>query len=239
MRDVVVAADPAAVAALVADAFLARMAAAQDRGETPEVALTGGTVARLVHREIAARAHGYGVDWSRIEFWFGDERFVAPDSPDRNAGQAREDFLDVVGATRVREVADTTTAEDVDAAASSYAAEVRASDADEFDLVMLGMGPDGHIASLFPGFPQLDLDEIAVGVTGSPKPPPERVSLALPALNRSRAVWFLVTGAEKAEATRRAWAFDGSIHETPARGIIGPSVTWYVDEAAAGAAAAG
>jgi 6-phosphogluconolactonase len=100
---------------------------------------------------------------------------------------------------------------------------------------MLGMGPDGHVASLFPGDPHLqDHDHIAVAVTDSPKPPPERVSLTFDALNRSRAVWFLVTGAEKADAVRRAWAFEGSVEETPARGIVGPSVTWFVDEAAHG-----
>lgn len=232
-RDIVVGADPEAVAATVAERFLQRMQAAQERGEVPDVALTGGTVARLVHRAIAAESGGYDIDWSRVVFWFGDERFVAHDSPDRNAGQAREDLLDRVGATRVHEVPSSDDLDDVAEAAAVYSALLRGEGSGEFDLVMLGMGPDGHIASLFPGSPQLLVDEIAVPVDDSPKPPPERVSLGLPALNRARAVWFLVTGAEKAEAAQRAWAFEGSVTETPARGINGPSVTWFVDEAAA------
>jgi 6-phosphogluconolactonase len=233
MRDVVIESDPAAVAETVAAAFLTRMRAAQERGETPHVALTGGTVARLVHRAIAAAAPTSGVDWSRIVFWWGDERFVGPGDPERNEKQAREDLLTAVGATQVHPVADTTTAQDVRAAADAYGESLRAHGAAEFDLVMLGMGPDGHVASLFPASAHLGVDDtIAVAVTDSPKPPPERVSLTFAALNRSRATWFLVTGPEKADATERAWAFTGSVEETPARGIIGPSITWYVDQAA-------
>lgn len=233
MRDVVRAADPEAVADLVAEAFLARIQAAQRSGEVPHVALTGGTVARLVHRRIALRAAEFDLDWTQVVFWFGDERFVGATDPERNAGQARTDFLNAVGATQVHEVPDSSSVPDVATAAELYGQQLREIDADEFDLVMLGMGPDGHVASLFPDFPQLDLDGIAVPVTGSPKPPPERVTLTFAALNRSKAVWFLVTGAEKAAAVQRAWAFEGSITETPARGIAGPSVTWFVDDAAA------
>ncbi|MCW2857137.1 MAG: 6-phosphogluconolactonase [Marmoricola sp.] len=234
-RDVVVLADPAAVADLVATRFLERMAAAQQRGEVPHVALTGGTIAGAIHRQIAQRAAEYDVDWTNIAFWWGDERFVAPDSDDRNARGARQAFLNALGATQVHEMPSTATASSVSDAAAAYADEVRGAPGTDFDLVMLGMGPDGHVASLFPGFAQLDIDDaIAVGVTNSPKPPPERVSLTFAALNRSKAVWFLVTGAEKAAATARAWAFEGSVHETPARGIAGPSITWFVDQAAAG-----
>jgi 6-phosphogluconolactonase len=202
--------------------------------------LTGGTIAEAVHRQIAQQAAASDVDWSRIVFWWGDERFVAPDSADRNALDARQSFLDVVGATQVHEVPSTAGAPDVDAAATAYADLLRGSGGGEFDLVMLGMGPDGHVASLFPGFPQLDAqDAIAVPVTGSPKPPPQRVSLTFEALNRTRAVWFLVTGEGKADAVRRALADDGDVHETPARGIRpaprqGPGeTTWFLDRGAA------
>ena len=233
--------DPAELAAVVADRFLQRVVAAQGRGEHPHVALTGGTIAHEVHREIAQRAgaHGYDIDWGRVTFWWGDERFVAPDSEERNAPDAREVFLDPVGATSVHEVPSTADAVDVAAAATAYGDALRASGAGEFDLVMLGMGPDGHVASLFPQFPQLDADGIAVPVTGSPKPPPERVSLTFPALNRTRAVWFLVTGEGKADAVKRALADTGELHDTPARGINpAPSrgageTTWFLDVAAA------
>jgi 6-phosphogluconolactonase len=206
----------------------------------PHVALTGGTIAEAVHAEIARRAPGHEIDWSRVVFWWGDERYVAPDSPDRNARDARAVFLDVVGATEVHEVPSTADAPDVEAAATAYGDELRASGGGEFDLVMLGMGPDGHVASLFPGFDQLGVDDrIAVPVTGSPKPPPERVSLTFPALNRTRAVWFLVTGDGKAEAVQRALADEGAVTETPARGIDpapasgAGETTWFLDLAAA------
>jgi 6-phosphogluconolactonase len=232
--------DPAQVAASVAERFLQRIVAAQGRGEEPHVALTGGSIAEALHRQIALQAPAYAVNWSRVVFWWGDERFVAPDSADRNALDARAAFLDVVGATQVHEIPSTADASDVDAAAAAYADLVRASGGGDFDLVMLGMGPDGHVASLFPGFPQLDVDDrIAVPVTGSPKPPPERVSLTFPALNRTRAVWFLVTGDGKADAVRRALADEGDVHQTPARGVRpAPSsgtgeTTWFLDDAAA------
>ena len=96
------------------------------------------------------------------------------------------------------------------------------------------MGPDGHVASLFPGFPQLDVDDrIAVPVTGSPKPPPERISLTFPALNRTHEVWFLVSGDGKADAVARALAAEGTVHATPARGITVENTTWFLDTAAA------
>lgn len=232
--------DPTELAAAVADRFLHRMAAAQGRGEEPHIALTGGSIAHAVHQQIALRAAEYDVDWSRVVFWWGDERYVAPDSPERNALDARAVFLDIVGADRVHEMPSTAGAPDVPAAASAYSDLVRSSGAGEFDLVMLGMGPDGHVASLFPGSSQLDVtDTIAVPVTDSPKPPPERVSLTFPALNRTRAAWFLVTGAGKADAVHRALADTGDVRDTPARGIspaplsgAGETV-WFLDLAAA------
>ncbi len=111
---------------------------------------------------------------------------------------------------------------------------VRSEGSGAFDLVMLGMGPDGHVASLFPGHPQLDVtDRIAVPVTDSPKPPPERISLTFPALNRTHEVWFLVSGDGKADAVARALAPEGSVHATPARGITVEETTWFLDTPAA------
>lgn len=225
--------DADALAASVADAFLARMRERQAAGEEPHVALTGGTIAVALHREIARRAPGSGVDFGRIVFWFGDERFVAPDSPDRNARQAREAFLDAVGATQVHEMPSTADAADVDEAAAAYQTTLRQLGAGEFDLVFLGLGEDGHVASLMPGLPALDADGIAAGVTDSPKPPPERVTLTFPALNRARSVWFLVSGAGKAAAVAAALSPTGSVDDTPARGITVADAHWHLDRAAA------
>lgn len=221
---------PDALSTAVAGELLNRIADLQAGGRVPQICLTGGTIADSIHREVARLAPESGVDWGAVEFWFGDERFVAPDSPDRNVGQARAAFLDEIGATRVHAMASTADAADVDAAADAYAEEVRAAGGGRFDIVMLGIGPDGHIASLFPGFPQLDVeDKIAVGVTGSPKPPPDRISLTYAALRRSAAVWFLVSGAGKADAVAKALG-GADFHEVPAAGVQGEDeTTWFLD----------
>jgi 6-phosphogluconolactonase len=233
--------DPAGVAAAVAERFLQRVIAAQGRGEEPHVALTGGSIAHAIHQQIAQHPAAQDVDWDRVVFWWGDERFVSPDGAARNALDARAVFLDKVGASQVHEMPSTAAAPDVAAAAAAYSDLVRTAGPVEFDLVMLGLGPDGHVASLFPGHAELDVgDAVAVPVTDSPKPPPERVSLTFPTLNRTRAVWFVVTGEEKADAVSRALADDGDVHDTPARGIspaprdgAGETI-WFLDLAAAG-----
>jgi 6-phosphogluconolactonase len=228
--------DAGALASSVAGELLNRLANAQTAGHTPQIALTGGSIADAVHRELARLTPASEVDWSRVVIWWGDERFVAPDSEDRNALQARRAFLDSVGVdpALVHEVPSTTGADDVDAAAASYAAMLREHGSGEFDVMMLGVGPDGHVASLFPGRAELDIeDRIAVGVLDSPKPPPLRVSLTLPALNRSRSVWFLVSGEQKAEAVGRALG-GAPVHDTPAAGVHGSEETvWFLDRAAA------
>ena len=225
--------DAATLATAVAGELLSRLGDVQAAGGVPQIALTGGTIAEDIHREIARLSPASGVDWSQVVVWWGDERFVAPDSPDRNAGQARTAFLDAVGATRVHEMPSTADAADVEAGAAAYAAELREHGSGEFDVVMLGIGPDGHIASLFPGFPQLDSTEIAVGVTGSPKPPPERISLTFAPLNRARSVWFLVSGEGKAGAVAQALG-GADRHDIPAAGVSGHDETiWFLDRGAA------
>jgi len=225
------------LATSVAGAFLRLLTVRQARGDVPQVVLTGGTIADEIHREIARLAPGSEVDWSRVDFFWGDERFVAPDSEDRNARLVRADFLDVVGAdpARIHEVPSTADAADVEAAATAYADRVASAGSARFALVMLGVGPDGHVASLFPGSPELDVDDrLAVPVTDSPKPPPERVSLTFPALNRADEVWFVVSGTDKAEAVGRAHAPGADLHDVPAAGVQGSVETiWFLDHASA------
>lgn len=236
--EVEVFADADALAEHVARLLLDRIAVAQAEGRVPAIALTGGTIADRVHSALARiSAPAAAVDWSRVDVYWGDERFVPADDPERNAGQARRALLDhvPVDPARVHEVpASDSGVGDVETAAASYSQEIREHGAGRFDVVMLGVGPDGHVASLFPGSPQLDVDDrVAVAVTESPKPPPQRVSLTYGALNRSAEVWFLVSGEGKADAVARAHA-GADRHEIPATGVHGQERTaWLLDEAAA------
>ncbi len=227
--------DAASLSTAVAGELLSRLADAQAAGHEPQIALTGGTIADSIHAEVARLSPGSGVDWSRVVVWWGDERFVGRESPERNARGAREAFLDAVGATQVHEVPSTEDAEDVAAAAASYEALLASHGPERFEVVVLGLGPDGHVASLFPGFEQLGVtDHAVVPVTGSPKPPPERVTLTFTALNRARSVWFVVSGEGKAEAVAATLADEGDVHNTPARGVRGEEDTVvFLDTAAA------
>jgi 6-phosphogluconolactonase len=204
------------------------LAAVQADGRTPRVLLTGGTIAMAAYRELRVDS----VDWANVEFWFGDERFVGIDLPDRNDGQARDAFLDRVGATQIHSLADNDCSLSAADAARAYA---KTLPSEPFDLTVLGVGPDGHVASLFPGFPQLGVtDQLTVAVFDSPKPPPVRVTLTLPALANSDVVMFIVSGADKADAVARALAPEGTIDETPARGVTGLRETlWLLDREAA------
>jgi len=231
-------ADAAALATAVAGELLGRLADAQSGGGVPQIALTGGSIAEAVHREVARLAPSSGVDWSRVVVWWGDERFVPRDDAERNAGKARAEFLDVVGVdpAHVHEMPSTDDAADVHEGAGAHSDELHEHGSGEFEIVMLGVGPDGHVASLFPGHLALDVDDrIAVGVTDSPKPPPERISLTFPTLNRTRSVWFLVSGEGKAQAVARALG-GAERHEIPAAGVAGQEDTiWFLDRASSSA----
>jgi 6-phosphogluconolactonase len=225
--------DQAALATAVAGALVSRIAAAQAGGGAPSVALTGGGVADAVHRELARKSDA-DVDWGRVDFWWGDERFVSRESSDRNALAARAAFLDPVGVDsgHVHEIGSSDDFATVTEAASAYGRARSAHDDGSFEVVMLGVGPDGHVASLFPGHPALDASDVAVAVTDSPKPPPERVSLTLPTLNRSRAIWLVVSGSGKAAAVAQALA--GA--DLPAAKVHGSEETvWFLDREAASA----
>ena len=229
--------DAADLATSVAGELITRLEDAQARGEEPHIGLTGGSIAEAVHQELGRMGPGSEVDWSRVVVWWGDERFVAPDSEDRNARSARAAFIDRLpfDPAKVHDIPSTSDAGSADDAAAAYSAELREHGAGLFEVLMLGLGPDGHVASLFPGHPQLDADDqVAVGITDSPKPPPERVTLTLAALNRSRCVWFLVNGEDKADAVAQALAAGTDLHDIPAAGVSGEAETiWFLDRGSA------
>jgi 6-phosphogluconolactonase len=166
-----------------------RMAEAAAAGG--HVALAGGRTPRRAYELVGERA---GIDWSRVDLWFGDERCVPPDDPESNYRLVAETLLAHAAGARVHAVDGRA---DPDVAAAAYAAEIRGV---RLDLALLGLGEDGHTASLFPGSPALDVrDREAVAVTAS-KPPPRRITLTLPVFEAAAAIVVLAVGEGKADA---------------------------------------
>lgn len=229
------------VATTVAERLVRRLRDLQAEDRVPSVVLTGGSIADAVHRAVREVPAHTEVDWGRVEIWYGDERFVPGDDEDRNALQARTALLDALplDPARVHEMpaADGPHAGDLDAAAAAYADEVVRVLGEEprFDVLMLGIGPDGHCASLFPGREEVRADGVAVAVRDSPKPPPERISLTMPVLRSADEVWFIAAGADKADAVRAA-VTGSDVDAVPASGPRGRARTvWFLDPAAASA----
>lgn len=213
------------------------------RQQVVHLVLTGGTVGVKALAALASSPARGAVDWNRVHFWWGDERYLPAGDPERNETQAREALLDPlrVPAEQVHAMPASEPGVSVDEAARVYAREMerfagtRQTGVPNWDILLLGMGPDGHIASLFPGHETVRVtDRTTIGETDSPKPPPERISLTLPAVNAADAVWLVIAGAEKAGPAARAVA-GGDVLETPAAGATGRVVTRFlVDEAASG-----
>jgi 6-phosphogluconolactonase len=204
--------------------------------------LTGGGIGTKVLAAIAAAPARSAVDWQRVDFWWGDERFEPVGDPERNETGARAALLDAlnVDPARVHAVAgpDGPDGNDPDAAAARYAAELAAAAGDghavpAFDVLMLGIGPEGHVASIFPDSAAAHATGSVVAVRNSPKPPPTRISLTFGAIQAAREVWILASGAEKADAV--AEALSGvSQDKLPAAGARGRDRTLFLlDEAAA------
>jgi 6-phosphogluconolactonase len=207
------------------------------------VVLTGGGIGTKVLAAIAAAPARDAVDWRLVDFWWGDERFEAAGDPERNETGARAALLDALRVDQAQVHAvpgpDGPDGDDPDAAAARYAAELAAAASGEtgavpvFDVLMLGIGPEGHVASIFPDSPAAHATGSVVAVRNSPKPPPTRISLTFGAIQAAREVWILASGAEKADAV--AEALSGvSQDKLPAAGARGRDRTLFLlDEAAA------
>ena len=240
-KRVVVEATPAAVATRVADRFLTRVRARTRNGRIAHIALTGGSMGGAVLRTAAEDPRIEEIDWSLVHFWWGDERYVPREDADRNALQSRRALLDhiPVPEENVHEAAASDSGLTLDESAAAYAAEHARYGTDDhpwpsFAVCFLGVGPDGHIASLFPDREEVTVtDAAALPVRNSPKPPPERVTLTRPVLNSSKRVWLVLTGADKASALGLALA-GASYSSVPVAGAKGRKRTvFFVDEAAA------
>lgn len=241
MRTVVVHPDATTLAQVTAARLLVHLIDAQSVRRPLHVALTGGRVGTQVVAGLAASPLAGAVDWTGVHLWWSDERFAPAGHGDRNEQQALDAGLGSlpVPAANVHPVAGPDTAASPEEAADRYAAELAAfapegASAPAFDVLLLGMGPDGHVASLFPGHAQLTVtDRATVAVHDSPKPPPRRVSFTYPTIRAARQVWVVVAGADKREPTARALAGD-DVTTTPAAGALGERTLWLIDAAAAG-----
>jgi 6-phosphogluconolactonase len=231
--EIVVHSSAELLAAAAAARLVTRLIDRQAAGDIPAVALTGGGTGIAVLEQLAASPARDAVDWSRVEIYWGDERFVPAADPERNAGQAWTALLDrlPLDPDRVHEMAasDGEFGDDMDAAAAAYAGVLPES----FDVVLLGMGPEGHVASVFPDSPAVRDNRPVVAVRDCPKPPPNRISLTLQTIRTADEVWMLVAGDGKAHAVERAVG-GAPESDLPAAGALGMSVTrWLLDPGAA------
>lgn len=241
--DVVVLPSADALAADVAARTVAALADAQRLRSRAALALTAGSIMEQIWTAMAA--DGAAVDWSRVDVFWGDERFVPADSPDRNDTPAEKLLFGAAPFSAARRfsmpASDGEYGEDLDAAAAGYAATLRDArrpddhgEVPNFDVVLLGVGPDGHCCSLFPDHPSAsDLSGPVIAVRDSPKPPPLRLSLSFDGLNAADEIWVVVSGAGKADAVAAALGGAERTH-VPSAGARGRRRTvWLLDEDAA------
>jgi 6-phosphogluconolactonase len=228
--------DQDVLAKAVAARLVTRLVDLQAARGRAHLVLTGGGVGTAVLAEVAATPAHDAVDWGRLDIWWGDERFLPSGHEERNETGAREALLDRVRVDERRVHAMPAAQEGLtpEEAAERYAAELKAASRPEdhgevpsFDVLMLGLGPEGHVASLFPGMPALYESRPVVAVRGAPKPPPVRLSLTLPAIRTAREVWIVAAGAAKATAARLALSDAGPV-QIPAAGARGRQRTLFL-----------
>lgn len=242
---VVVHKGPEVLAQAVAARLVTRLVDAQAARGHAHVVLTGGSIGVAVLAEVARSSARDAIDWHALEVWWGDERFLPAGDAERNETQARAALLDQVPLrpelVHPMPASDGVDGDDPERAAQRYADELTAAttQADHgavprFDVLLLGLGPDAHVASLFPGQASLyETERTVVGVRGAPKPPPTRISLTLPSIKAAQDVWFVVSGSDKASAVRLALSGTGEL-QVPGAGARGMNRTlWLLDREAA------
>jgi len=240
-RRVLVHADKKALAGSVAARFITKVVDLLDQQHRVNIALTGGTVGSAVLEAIRESPARDSIDWSRVVLWWSDERWLPRGDAERNDTQARVALLDHVGLRpeNIHWCPAPDSGISLEDAASAYSAEL-ADGADEgrstprFDILFLGVGPDGHVASLFPDAAGIRVtDGTVIAVRNSPKPPPERLSLTLPVINSADRIWLALSGPDKASALGLALA-GASTWEVPVAGVEGRLRTvFFVDREAA------
>ncbi|MFC4590126.1 6-phosphogluconolactonase [Sphaerisporangium corydalis] len=230
------------LAKAVAARLITGLVDAQVAKGSAHLVLTGGGMGVATLAEVAATPARDAVEWPRLDIWWGDERFLPAGDPERNETGAREALLDHVDVNpaRVHSVLGPDSGMTAEESADRYADELRAMSRNEdhgpvpsFDILLLGLGPDGHVASLFPGMPALYDERPVVAVHGAPKPPPTRISMTQPTIRSAREVWVIAAGEEKAGAVRLALQESGPV-QVPGAGARGRLRTLFLlDRAAA------
>lgn len=233
------------LAAATAARLVTRLVDTQAAKGSASLVLTGGGTGIAVLEQLRAAPARDAIDWSRVDLYWGDERFLPAGHPERNETQARAALLDHVPVAEERvhvlEPSDGKFGNDPEAAADAYAALLAAAARPEdhgpvprFDVCLLGVGGEGHTASIFPASPAVyETERTVVAVHGCPKPPPVRITLTLPAIRRAVEVWLMTTGPTKAAAVAMALGGAGDI-QLPAAGARGQRRTlWLLDKAAA------
>lgn len=197
------------------------------------IALSGGSTPKSLYQLLRAPEWKSRIEWEKCLIFFGDERAVAPDDALSNFKMASEALLSHVNARVFRMKAER---DDLENAANDYQNSLQ-DNCDALDLVLLGLGDDGHTASLFPGSPQLLEAEKWVTATpvASLEPHVRRLTLTLPAINSARRVWFLASGAGKAERLNQVLNGARDVQNLPAQGVAprNGELKWFLDEAAA------
>ncbi|WP_214369639.1 6-phosphogluconolactonase [Pseudonocardia sp. H11422] len=243
--DIVVHMSPEVLAAAVAARLVTKLVDLQAAGTTPKLVLTGGRIGIAVLEELRRTPARDAVDWARVEFYWGDERFLPPGDPERNETQARHALLDHVPVNPELVYpmgADTGTGPaGAEVAAQEYADLLARKAAPEdhgpvptFDVLLLGMGAEGHTASIFPHSPAVyETERTVVAVYNCPKPPPTRITMTLPTIRSAAEVWIMATGEEKAAAVSMALSGAGEV-AIPVAGARGRRRTrWLLDRGAA------
>lgn len=238
--ELIVAPDPAALADEAARLFVAlAQAAIADHGHF-SVALSGGSTPRALYERLARPPLSEAVDWDSVRVFWGDERYAPPDDPESCFRMAREALLAHVAIPAANIYPVPTVGGTPAAAAGAYAETIAAlfdQQPPRFDLILLGMGPDGHTASIFPGQPEAvaPSDNLVVAVHNSPKPPPTRVSFTYRLINAAANVLLLVAGEDKAAALREALRGPADRARLPVQGVRPGQgrLVWLVDPAAA------
>ena len=231
--EILVAPDAAQLVAMLAARLVLTARQAVDARGTFSLALSGGSTPKALYQALASPAWKDQIDWSKCDIVFGDDRAVAPDDALSNYQMAKETLLDWVDA-RVHRIE--TERPDLEGAASDYEQTLRDLGT-RLDIVLLGLGDDGHTASLFPHSPQLEVTRKWVTATpvASLEPHVRRVTLTFDGINAARHVWFLAVGPGKATRVQDVLLRDKDIEQWPAQGVdpVSGELVWFLDRAAA------